>query len=81
MLRPFYFMALAFLGAEIAASLYKKRSQREQLPPGQAPGLGGQAFPRLPSAGLDSQPPPADPGHRHTAETSQRRLSRACLSD
>ena len=81
MLRPFYFMALAFLGAEIAASLYKKRSQREQLPPGQAPGLGGQAFPRLPSAGLDSQPPPADPGHRHTAEASQRRLSRACLSD
>jgi uncharacterized protein DUF1707 len=33
MLTPFYFMALAFLGAEIVASWHKKRSQRGQPPP------------------------------------------------
>lgn len=34
---PFYFMALAFLGAEIAVPPRAKRSQHRQLPPGGAP--------------------------------------------
>jgi hypothetical protein len=42
---PFYFMALAFLGAEIAASRLKTRPLRGQLPPGPASGLGGQSSP------------------------------------
>ena len=71
MVTPFYFMALAFLGAEIAASWHKQRSQRGQLPPGPAPGLGGQAFSRLPSVGPGRQLPPVDPGHRHTAEAAR----------
>jgi hypothetical protein len=36
LLTPFYFMALAFLGAEIVASRHAKRSQHRQLPPGGA---------------------------------------------
>jgi hypothetical protein len=38
---PFYFMALAFLGAEIVVSRHAKRSHHGQLPPGRAPGPGG----------------------------------------
>jgi len=38
LLTPFYFMALAFLGAEIVASRYKKRSHRGQVPPRPASG-------------------------------------------
>jgi hypothetical protein len=53
---PFYFAALAFLGAEIAVSWDKKSSHRRQLPPGPAPGLGGHASPRLPSAGPGRHP-------------------------
>jgi Domain of unknown function (DUF1707) len=42
---PFYFMALAFLGAEVVASRHKKRSHRGQVPPRPASGAGGQASP------------------------------------
>jgi hypothetical protein len=42
LLTPFYFMALAFLAAEIAASRQTKRSHHRQLPPGGAPGAGGR---------------------------------------
>jgi hypothetical protein len=37
---PFYFMALAFLGAEIASSRHAKRSRHRKLPPGGAPRPG-----------------------------------------
>jgi hypothetical protein len=40
LLTPFYFMALAFLGAEIATSRQAKRSKDRQLPPGGAPRPG-----------------------------------------
>ncbi len=76
---PFYFFALAFLGAEIVTSRHGKRSHRGQLPPGQAQGLGNQAVPRLPSADPGRQPPPGTPGQRHTAQTQRRRLSRPAL--
>jgi hypothetical protein len=72
-------MALAFLGAEIAASRHKKRSQRGQLPPGKSPGVGGQAYQRLPSAGPGRKLPPVDPGHRRVTEVARRRLSRPSL--
>jgi uncharacterized protein DUF1707 len=39
-LTPFYFMALAFLGAEIVASRHAERSKHRQLPPGGAPRPG-----------------------------------------
>ena len=50
LLSPFYFMALAFLVAEAAATRQDKRSHRTQLPPGPAAGHGGQSPPRPPSA-------------------------------
>ena len=68
LLTPFYFMGLAFLGAEIVTSRLKTRSLRGQLPPG--PGLGGPASQRLPAAGPGRQLPPGDQAHRHTAEAA-----------
>ena len=40
---PFYFMALAFLGAEIAVSRQAQRTRHRQLPPGGAPRRGRAA--------------------------------------
>jgi uncharacterized protein DUF1707 len=40
LLTPFYFMALAFLGAEIAVSRHPKRPQHRRPPPGGAPRPG-----------------------------------------
>jgi DUF1707 SHOCT-like domain len=70
LLTPFYFMALAFLGAEIVTSRLKTHSLRSRPPPGAASGLGGQSSPRLPSAGPGGQLPPSDSGHRHAAEAA-----------
>jgi hypothetical protein len=70
---PFYFMALAVLCAEALVSWRDKRSGG-QPPPGRAPGAGGQASRRLPSAGPGGQLPPAGHGHRHTAEAARRHL-------
>ena len=58
---PFYFMALAVLGAETLVSWRDKRSGG-QPPPGPAPGAGGGASQRLPPAGPGGQLPPAGPG-------------------
>jgi Domain of unknown function (DUF1707) len=69
---PFYFMALAFLGAEIVASRLKKRSHRAQRPPGSAPSQGSPASPHLPSAGPGRQLPPGLRGHWHTARAARR---------
>jgi hypothetical protein len=76
---PFYFAALAFLGAEIAASGHKKQPHGGQLPPGQMPGLGGQASARLPSVGPGRHIPPADPGERHSALAGRRRPPQPAL--
>jgi len=67
---PFYFSALAFLGAETLVSWREKPAHRRQLPPGPAPGPGGPAPQRLPPAGR---------GPRHTAEAARRRLPRPPL--
>ena len=69
---PFYFMALAFLGAEIVASRLRKRSHRGQLPPGSAHSRGSPASPHLPSAGPGRQVPPGQRGHWHTARATRR---------
>jgi Domain of unknown function (DUF1707) len=68
-------MALACVWAQALGSRPEKRPG-DQLPGRQAPGAGGQAPQRLPSAGPGRQLPPVDPGHRHTAEAAQRRLPR-----
>jgi Domain of unknown function (DUF1707) len=75
---PFYFMALAFLGAEIVTSR-QKRSDRRQLPPGAAPVLGGQEPSLLPSAGPDEPLLAVRRGqlHRPTAESPRRHLFRS----
>jgi len=73
---PFYFTALAFLGAETLVSWREKRSHRGQLPPGAAPGPGGRASQRPPSAGPAGPLPPAGHGPRHTAEAARRPLPR-----
>jgi len=72
LLTPFYFMALAFLGAEIVASRLRKRSHRGQPPPGSAHGRGSPAPPPLPSAGRGRQRPPGPRGHWHTARAARR---------
>jgi Domain of unknown function (DUF1707) len=71
---PFYFLALAFLGAEIVASRLKQRSQRGQLPPGP----GDAAFPQPPSAARGRHLPPGHRGPGH-AEVARRRLPRPAL--
>jgi Domain of unknown function (DUF1707) len=79
LLTPFYFMALAFLSAEMAASRIKSRSQRGQLPPRPASSGGGQAAKNPLSAGPSGQLPPAGDGPRHAAEAQRRRLPRPPL--
>ena len=75
LLTPFYFTALAFLGAETLVSRHKKRSPRRQLPPGPAPGVSDPASPRLPPAGPAGRLPPAGQGPRYAAEAARRRLA------
>lgn len=69
--------AIGIMGSAVATSL-EQRSRR-QLPPGQAPGAGGQAPRRLPSADPGRQLPPADPGHQQAAEAAPRRRPRRSL--
>jgi hypothetical protein len=64
--------AIGTLGSAVATSLEQRRSRR-QLPPGRAPGAGGQAPRRLPSADPVRQPPPIDPGSQHTEAARSRR--------
>jgi hypothetical protein len=66
------FTAIGILGSAVATSLEQRRSRR-QLPPGRAPGAGGQALRRLPSADLGRQPPPIDPRSQHNEAARSRR--------
>jgi len=70
---------LAYFLVLITASVWAQApgSRRGKRPAGQLPGrpaagVGGQAPRRLPSADPGGQLPPADPGHRHTAEAVRR---------
>jgi Domain of unknown function (DUF1707) len=63
---PFYFMALAFLGAEIVTSRQKQRSDHRQLPPRPAPGLGGRESSLPRPAGPDEPLLAVRRGQRHT---------------
>jgi Domain of unknown function (DUF1707) len=74
----FYLIVLFVAGVAILDSWQQKRSGK-QLPPGPAPGAGGQASPRPPSASPKDQLLPGDPGHPHTAETARKRLPRPPL--
>jgi hypothetical protein len=74
----FYMIFLFVAGAMLVDTWQWKRSAR-QLPPGRAPGAGGQASPRPPSPDPGRQLPPADPGHQHTAEAARRCLPRPSL--
>ena len=75
-----YFLVLITAGvwAQAPGSRREKRPGG-QLPGRPAPGAGGQAPRRLPSAGPGRQLPPVDPGHRHDAEAARRRLPRLPL--
>jgi hypothetical protein len=77
---------LVYLLVVIAACAWAQAvgSRREnrsggQLPGRPAPGAGGPAPRRLSSADPGGQLPPADPGHRQTAEAARRRLPRPPL--
>jgi uncharacterized protein DUF1707 len=74
----FYLIVLFVAGIAILDSWQQKRSGK-QLPPGPAPGAGGQASPRPSSASPKVQLPPGDPGHPYTAETARKRLPRPPL--
>lgn len=69
---------LIALWAQALGSRREKHSGG-QLRGGSAPGAGGQAPQRLPSADPGSQLPPIDPRRRHTAEAARRRLPRPRL--
>jgi Domain of unknown function (DUF1707) len=60
-------------GGEMIISRWEKRSGGQ---PPRRPGAGGPASRRLPSADPGGQLPPADHGHRHTAEAARQRLPR-----
>jgi hypothetical protein len=68
----FYVLLVLMVGTQIFANWLDKRSA-QRLPHRPPPGQGGQAQRRLPSAGLDGQLPPADPGHQYTAEAARSR--------
>jgi hypothetical protein len=72
-------LILAFLWAQARGSQREERSGG-QLPGRPAPGEGGQATQRLPSADSRGQLPPVEPEHRHSAEAAQRRLPRPQLA-
>jgi hypothetical protein len=76
---PFYFTALAFLGAETLVSCHEKPSHRRQLPPGPGPGPGGTTSQRLPPAGPAGQLPSAGHGPWHITEAARSRLPRPPL--
>jgi hypothetical protein len=63
-----YLVVLATSGMDLLFSWQDKRAAR-QLPGGPAPGPGGPASPRPPSADR-GRLPPAGPGRRHTAEAA-----------
>jgi hypothetical protein len=63
------FTAIGILGSAVATSLEQRRSRR-QLPPGRAPGAGGQAPRRLPSADPGRQLPPGADRRWHTADAA-----------
>ena len=74
-----YFLVLLIAGGHALALRHEKRSGG-QLPPGPAPGGGGQASQRPLSVGPAAQLPPIDHGQQHAAEAAQSRLSRLRLS-
>jgi hypothetical protein len=76
---PFYFAALAFFGAEIAASSHKKQPRAGQLPPRRGPSLGGQASAGLPAAGAGRELPRAGQGERQTSLLERSGLPRLAL--
>jgi hypothetical protein len=73
-----YFMVWAVAGAQMLANWHDKRS-RGQLPQGPAPGLGGEASSRLPSADPGGQLPPAGHDQRPAAEAAPIRRPRLLL--
>ncbi len=74
----FYLIVLFVAGVVIHDSWQQKRSGK-QLPPGPAPGAGGQASLRPPSASPNDRLPPGDPGHPYTAATARKTLPRPPL--
>jgi hypothetical protein len=72
-----YLILVCMLGAQIISDWLDKRSAR-QLPQGPAPGAGGPASRRPPSAGPGAQLPPA--GDRYTAEAVPIRRPRSLFS-
>ena len=72
-LSVFYFaLATSFAGA-LMVEVWEQKRSRGQLPPGPAPGAGGQTSRRLPPAGPGRQLPLVDRGDRHIAEAPRSR--------
>jgi hypothetical protein len=57
-----------------ALALWRTKRSIGRPPRRRAPGVGGQASRRLRSAGPGGDLPPADEGHRRTAEAGRRHL-------
>jgi hypothetical protein len=67
------------LGGLVMLHSWLEKRSRGQLPQGPAPGPGGPASSRLPSAGLGRQLPPAGHGQRPGAEVVPIRRARLLL--
>jgi len=65
-----------FTGGLLLFHSWLEKRSRGQLPPGPAPGAGGQASRRPRPADPGGRLPRAHPGHRHTAEATQGRRPR-----
>jgi hypothetical protein len=73
-----YLFAL-LIGVVNMVALRRKKRSGGQPPRRPAPGAGGPASESLPSAGPDSQLPPAGHGHQHSAEAAPSCRSRTLL--
>jgi hypothetical protein len=75
----FCYVMFLLMSVLMTADVRQEKRSGRQSPLGSAPGAGGQAPGRLPSAGPATQLPPAGRDLRHTAEAAQSRLPRPPL--
>jgi hypothetical protein len=75
---PIY-LSVLLIGVVNVVIRWREKRSGGQPPRRPAPGAGGQASQRPPSAGPGRRLPPGDHSHPHTAEAGQRRLIRPPL--
>jgi len=72
----FFYVMFLLMSVVMMADVQQEKRSGGQSPRRPAPGAGAQACRRLPSADPGGELPPADPGHRRTAEAARKRRAR-----